>query len=47
MENPGIYLDELQDKLLRNTGTRVGVSTIFQAIRTLGYAALVCSNAEK
>jgi len=34
MDNLGMYLNdhELQDELLRNTGTQVGVSTIFRAI---------------
>jgi len=35
MDNPGIHFDELQDELLRNTGTQVGVSTIFRAIRSI------------
>jgi len=37
MDNLGIYLNELQDELLCNTGTQVRISTIVQAFRRLGY----------
>lgn len=37
LENPGIFLDELQYKLHQSTSTLASISTIFRTIRRLGF----------
>ena len=37
MDNPAMYLDELQRELHQNTGTWTSISTIFRTIRRLGF----------
>ena len=37
MDNPAMYLDELQQELHQSTGTWTSISTIFRTIRRLGF----------
>ena len=37
LNQPGIYLEELQHELFRKTGTMVSISTIFRTVRRLGF----------
>ena len=37
LENPGIYLDELQGMLLQSTGIFISLATIFKTIQCLGF----------
>ena len=37
LDSPGIYLQELQNKLFRNTGVMASISTILRTIRRLGF----------
>ena len=41
MEKPELYLEELQSELYLSTGTWVSVSTMYRAIRRLGYTRFV------